>query len=92
MKTTNSIDNEISLLPVILLKFYGEASKIYSVTIHIQLNYAPYVEYLLSFGVQHIRTRQVREQRRLRPRLPNAASRNLTTITKEKRALGAQGV
>ena len=25
------------------------------------LNYAPYVEYLLSFGVQHIRTRQVRE-------------------------------
>ena len=56
------------------------------------LNYAPYVEYLLSFGVQHIRTRQVREQRRLRPRLPNAASRNLTTITKEKRALGAQGV
>ena len=56
------------------------------------LNYAPYVEYLLSFGVQHIRTRQVREQRRLRPRLLNAASRNLTTITKEKRALGAQGV
>ena len=56
------------------------------------LNYAPYVEYLLSFGVQHIRTRQVREQRRLRPRLPNAASRNLTTITKEKGALGAQGV
>ena len=43
------------------------------------LNYAPYVEYLLSFGVQHIRTRQAREQRRMGPRLPNAASRNLTT-------------
>ena len=46
----------------------------------------------IELWVQHIRTRQVREQRRLRPRLPNAASRNLTTITKEKRALGAQGV
>ena len=60
------------------------------INMQVPLNYAPYVEYLLSFGVQHIRTRQVREQRRLRPRLPNAASRNLTTIMKEKRALGAQ--
>ena len=39
----------------------------------------------IELWVQHIRTRQVREKRRLMPRLPNAASRNLKTSTKEKK-------
>ena len=89
-KDTDKIQVHVRSLPVICGFFLIE--QIWKCGVFLSLNYAPYVEYLLSFGVQHIRTRQVREQRRLRPRLPNAASRNLTTITKEKRALGAQGV